>query len=270
MADECLGSSVAQWFVVVVMPAHNEEGIADFVAEVEAHLLPAVGRLHFVVVDDASAVRVSGSELTARLTTPVSVVRNDTNLGHGPSALKAYRRGLALGADVVLHVDGDGQFRGADFPRLLHALVDCDGVVGVRVHRQEPWYRRLLSLGLRFLVAPRGQSGDINSPLRAYRSAAAAMLLESVAPTSLVPHVHWSRGHSRAGLSIAGVPVESLPRRGTSAVGTTWGPQRERQLLPPRRLVEFVGRAMLEMLRAPKPGPVQQAAETPVIEDAAS
>lgn len=274
MVEQCGALAVADWSVAVVMPAHDEEGLVDFIEEIDNSLRAEVRSLHFVVVDDDSMQPVSA--LLSRtsgclpVASPVTVIRNSRNMGHGPSALAAYEAGLALGVDVVVHVDGDGQFRGADFPRLLLAMVGFDGAVGVRMGREEPWFRRVLSSVLRRIVCPSARLSDVNSPMRAYTREAARRLVDSISADSLVPHVHWTRRHAALGLRVAGVPVESLPRRGLNPIGTTWGTQRNRQIFPSKRLMVFVFRAFLEVSMKSHPARSTSPVAHPLVEEHAA
>jgi dolichol-phosphate mannosyltransferase len=233
--------------VAVVMPAFNEECISGFLIEIEEHLAPVTSRLMFLVVDDSSSRPLDVAQFGGRLPlgSPVDVLRNPSNLGHGPSAVRAWHAGLAQQVDYVVHVDGDGQFVGADFPRLLEAVAGRDGVVGVRKGRTDPWFRRVLSLGARVIVGS-GDCPDVNSPLRIYRAPAVLRLLDRVADDATVPHLQFSVLHGRLGLDVADLGVTHQTRRGESAVGTSWqggGHQR----LPSRRLVRLAGRALVEV-----------------------
>jgi len=261
-----LGGDPTDWDVVVALPAHDEECLAEFLAEIDSHLTGTVRSLRFVVVDDASPEPVDRTSLPAG----TRLLVNRTNLGHGPTVLRAYREALSLAPDVVVHVDGDGQFRGHDFPRLLQALVEADVVLGTRVGRDDPWFRRVLSRLLRQLLPAADRVGaDVNTPLRAYRATALPLLLDRVPADSLVPHVHWSLLHGRLGLRLAAVPVESLPRRGASSVGTTWRSGRAPSVLPPRRLLSFCRRALLEVVRV-RSGVQAPRAVVTVVDDAAA
>lgn len=234
------------------MPAYNEaDGIAGFLAEIHEHLAPVVEQLDIIVADDrstdATASVVEGLGLRG-----VSVQTQPDNRGHGPTALAAYRAGLATDADVIVHVDGDGQFEGRDLTRVVRALEDtgADVVHGVRTDREDPWYRRILSASLRAVVRPFAGRAipDINTPLRAYRPDPARSLLEAVGPDALVPHVHFSLAEARSGMSVRYLTVRSLPRRGATATGTMWGAQGQPKL-PPARLRQFVRDALGELWR---------------------
>ncbi len=95
--------------VMVVIPAHNE---AATVAEV---VRGALAFAPVIVVDDGStdgtADRLAGL--------PVTVLRNDRNLGKAASLWRGAMHALAQGADAVITLDADGQHDPADIPRLL-------------------------------------------------------------------------------------------------------------------------------------------------------
>jgi hypothetical protein len=238
--------------LAVVLPAYNEaEGIAGFVAELLEHLQPLADRVSVVVVDDRSTDDTA-RELRELGDPRVRVVTAERNRGHGPTALSAYRAGLELEPDVILHVDGDGQFLGADAAVVVAALDgSTDAVHGVRRGRSDPWFRRALTGGVRSLVAAvtgRGVS-DVNTPLRAYRPAVLRELLEAAPEEALVPHVHFSLAESRRRLRVREIEVSSIPRRGAEATGTMWGQQRGSLRLPPSRLVDFSRSAAGEVWR---------------------
>ena len=241
---------------VVVMPAYNEaEGITEFIREV----LAAFDALEVsvIVVDDAS-----GDSTPAALAElqeqglPVTALRNDRNLGHGPSTIKALAAGLSAGHEVVVAVDGDGQFRGPDIARVA-SLVHTSGadvVEGARIGRGDPHYRRAVSSATRLLVrsacglSPR----DANTPLRAYRRNRLEQLLEGVPEDAMTPNLLMSASVRRNGWQIIETEVASLQRRGASSVGTTWGASRIQ--LPSRRFLMFCGRAFAQWRRFQREG----------------
>lgn len=238
----------------VVMPAFNEaEGIAGFLGEIVEHVGPLCETLTLVVVDDRSTDGMPGvlDDLAAR-TPALRVVHAERNRGHGPTALRAYREGLASRAEVVVHVDGDGQFLGGDIARVAAALVAtrADVVHGVRRHRTDPWFRRVLT-GISSVVVAitvGHRVPDVNTPLRAYRPAPLAALVAAVPEDALIPHVHFSLAEVRRGLRVRYAAVRSIPRRGAESTGTMWGAVRAPKL-PPPRLRAFVRAAAAELWR---------------------
>lgn len=233
--------------LAIVMPAYNEvEGIRGFIDEIRDAAAPLAERLTFHIADDRS------TDATAAVfddIADVTVEVQPSNRGHGPTALAAYRAGLASDPDVVVHVDGDGQFLGRDFPRLVSALVDedADVVHGVRDGRTDPWYRRTLTaaVGLLIAVAAGRRVPDVNTPLRAYRPEALRVLLDAVPADATVPHVHFSLAEARGGFVVRYLRVANIPRRGESATGTMWG-RASVLSLPPQRLRRFVRAALSE------------------------
>lgn len=230
----------------VVMPAFNEaEGISSFLEEIVDAFGSDPVSLH--VVDDRS------TDSTVRVVTelagqglPVRVESNARNLGHGPSTVAALRQGLASAADVVVAVDGDGQFLGADIASLARSVdPGWPGVLeGCRVARTDPGYRRLVSAGTRALVASvaGARPRDANTPLRVYPRPVLERLLEQLPEAPVVPNLMISALVRRGGLEVRQVEVRSLPRRGTSAVGTAWGGLG--RFLPSRRFLRFCRRAL--------------------------
>lgn len=240
--------------LAVVMPAYNEaEGLPGFLDELHRNLAPLARRLDLVVVDDRStdATLEVMRDLATRLP-GLTVIEAEANRGHGPTALAAYRAGLALEPDLVVHVDGDGQFHGIDLARAVRAAVStgADVVHGVRRGRDDPWFRRVLTamVGVAVTFAAGRHVPDVNTPLRVYRPDRLADLLELVPADALIPHVHFSIAEVRRGLDVRYVEVASLPRRGANQSGTMWGVER-RPKLPPKRLRRFARSAAVELWR---------------------
>ena len=237
--------------VVVVMPAWNEaEGIAGFLEELRDAL--AAWPTEFIVVDDCSTDGTADAvRATADHGTPVSVVSNARNRGHGPSTMTALRAGLATGADIIVAIDGDGQFLGSDVARVVE-LMDAGAaqvVEGTRAGRGDAAYRRVTSEVTRALVWSRARSlpADANTPLRAYRPDVLRRLLDRVPPEAMTPNLIISALCRKWQVPLVEVAVASRPRRGASAQGTTWGARRAS--LPSRRFVTFCLKATGEWVR---------------------
>ena len=238
--------------VAVVMPAYNEgECIAGFLQEIDEAVLPYTSGLHFIVVDDASTdgleawLPAAGGHLAGT----VEVQTNSVNLGHGPSALRAYRAGLATGADVVIHVDGDGQFSGADFPTIIEMLwvQGIQVVRTVRTGRREVWYRSVITSLLRLAFRlVNCETRDVNSPLRGFRREVLGPLLEQVPADSSIPNIHLTLAERALGVNSHEVEVAHRSRRGSVTSGSTWG-RPSRLALPPVKLLSFCIQALQEL-----------------------
>lgn len=239
--------------VVVAIPAYNEaEGIAEFLTEIDRALTDRVRSLTFVVIDDCSTddtvavVTAVGEELDATMI----VGSTETNSGHGPTALAAYRRALDTDADHVIGVDGDGQFLGADVRRVLVLLQDGgDGVCGVRRFRYDPWFRMLLTRVLRVYisVAFGVPTRDANCPLRGYRASLLDDLLRWLPDDTTIPNLHLTVLAARRGATLIEVDVNHRVRRGVATTGTMFSSAKRLGII--RKLLEFSWHALVESLR---------------------
>jgi glycosyltransferase involved in cell wall biosynthesis len=236
--------------VAVAIPAYNEAaGIAGFLREIDQALMSHVSSLRLIVIDDASTDETPEALESARasLDGTLEVLRNDSNLGHGPSVLAGYRQALSSEPDYVLQVDGDGQFHGSDLRRVLVLLLDkAHAVSGVRRFRQDPWFRMTMTRLLRSYVHLRfGVSArDPNCPLRGYEAALLRELLTVLPGDCLIPNLYLTVVASRHGLALLEVDVSHRVRRGGSPDGTSWS--RAPRSPVPWRLVQFSVAALRE------------------------
>ncbi len=234
------------------MPAYNEaDGIGGFLTELDRVLVAAADEHTFVVVDDASTDATTGvvASIGPDLAGDVVVERNERNRGHGPTVLAAYRRALELGPDVVVQVDGDGQFEADDLVLLLDAVSRGAAVaVGRRRRRADPRYRRLISraLGLLLRAGFGVRRSDANCPFRCYRTDVLGHVLEQIPAGSSIPHVLMAVIEERSGEPTVEVDVRHRVRRGDDATGSTWASGRRRI---PVRLLRFCWHALVELGR---------------------
>ena len=124
--------------IAVVIPALNEAlRIRDVVEGALAHCD------RVIVIDDGSDDGTS--EAIADL--PVTLLRHATRMGKGAGLRDGFAEALRQGVLAVVTMDGDGQHRAEDIPRLLAAANRRPGwlVIGARLRRRanQPLYRRL-------------------------------------------------------------------------------------------------------------------------------
>ncbi len=124
--------------IAVVIPALNESlRISEVVDGACAHADLVI------VVDDGS------DDDTARIVAslPVVLLRHPRRLGKGAALRSGFAEALRRGMAAVVTMDGDGQHRASDIPRLVAAANahPRNIVNGARLHKRstQPWYRRI-------------------------------------------------------------------------------------------------------------------------------
>lgn len=124
--------------VAVVIPALNEAlRIREVVEGALAHCDLVI------VVDDGSDDDTAG--IVAQL--PAVLLRHPRRMGKGRALRDGFAEALRRGMAAVVTMDGDGQHRGEDVPRLVAAANahPCNVVNGARLRKRstQPWYRRI-------------------------------------------------------------------------------------------------------------------------------
>lgn len=227
--------------ISVVMPAFNEcEGIADFILELASELEPY--KPTFIVIDDCStdSTYIAVSELSLQYPS-IEVHRNEINIGHGPSTYLALNRGLNSKAKIIVAIDGDGQFRGKDVKRAVDEIYhsDFDIIEGVRIDRNDPFFRNLISFITRILIYLRSGKlpQDANTPLRIYRANILHELLQKLPEFFPIPNLYISAYARSQDLRILETHVESIRRRGSSSNGSTWNTKKTK--IPSKKFLIF-------------------------------
>ena len=192
--------------LAVVIPSYNEAATIRGIVERTLALLPRV-----IVVDDGST-----DGTTAALDgLPVTLIRNPRNLGKAASLWRGIAVALAEDAEVVISLDGDGQHRPEDIPRLLAAHGGGGIVVGARLHDRAgfPIDRYLSNRFANFWIAwAAGQRiEDSQSGFRVYP----ASLLRALPPrlvraASFVFESEILIEAGRRGLKLAFVPIPAI------------------------------------------------------------
>jgi glycosyltransferase involved in cell wall biosynthesis len=120
--------------LLVGIPAFNEAAsIADVVGRIPRDL-PGVARLTIAVVDDGS------TDDTGRLAAGAgaTVLRHRQNSGVGVAFHTMIQHALAIRADVLVTLDGDGQFDPADIAQLLAPIRAGDALVATASRFLDP------------------------------------------------------------------------------------------------------------------------------------
>ncbi len=105
--------------LLVTIPCLNEENtVGDVIAGVPPKI-DGIAEVEILVLDDGS----SDSTADRGRRAGAEVLRHPENLGLGRTFRDGVQRALQLGADILVNIDGDGQFDPADIPELVRPVV---------------------------------------------------------------------------------------------------------------------------------------------------
>ncbi len=106
--------------LVVVIPCLNEAATLGAVLDGIPRSIPGISRVTKLVVDDGS----TDETVTVAELYHAAVISHGRNFGYGTAFRTAVEFALSVAADVMVHIDGDGQFDSADIATLVRPIVD--------------------------------------------------------------------------------------------------------------------------------------------------
>lgn len=241
------------------MPAYNEAGrIENFIQELNQEIKGF--ELSFIVVDDASSDSTYESlEVLASTGIDLTVEKNLVNQGHGPSTIKALTLAANQKPDCILMIDGDGHFDCIEVSNILNFFLmnSYEIVEGVRIHRTDPLFRRIVSSITRWLVARKSgvRPSDANTPLRLYKTETAKLLLTYIPKKSLIPNLHISSLTRSLPLKYKEFQIKpyirlarvELANPSMQQIETSWGPSIN--FLPNSKFIKFCIKSTFEWLK---------------------
>ncbi len=203
----------------VVVPVYNEaENIRPLHDRLIAALADWPGGTELLFVDDGSTDSTFEALKEAQgRDARIRIARFRHNLGQTAALAAGFR--LARGRAVVT-LDGDLQNDPADVPRLAELLKDWDAVCGIRVRRQDNWWKRFSSrIANGFRNWATGDDiADTGCTLKAYRRECLEKLELHQGMHRFLPTLLRMRGYR-----VTQVPVTHWPRLSGKTKYGTWG-----------------------------------------------
>jgi glycosyltransferase involved in cell wall biosynthesis len=199
--------------LAVVIPALNEaENIGAVIASVPRRI-PHIADVKVIVVDDGST---DGTALVARAAGADRVERHRRRRG----LVAAFRTGvdaaLAAGAELVVHLDGDGQHDPSYVPRVVAPILlgEADVVVGVRPLAEATEISRVRRRGNQIgsWVVRRLLKMPISDATSGYRAFTREALLRLTVISEYTYTLETLIRAARLRLAVAEVVVPALPR----------------------------------------------------------
>ena len=199
--------------LVIQIPCFNEAETLPLVLREIPTSLPGISTIETLVVDDGSNDKTSEIATSLGVT---QVVRNTTNLGLAFTFRRGIDTALKMGADIIVNIDGDHQYRPSDIGALIAPILEkrADMVVGDRQTHQiadfSPLKKLLQYLGSAVIRSlSHTNVTDTTSGFRAFSRDAARKL--TVLSNFTYTHETILQAHSK-GLCIANVPVNVNPK----------------------------------------------------------
>jgi len=147
--------------VIVYLPALNESETIGAVLDGIPSRFPGIDSVRAIVIDDGST---DATSLIAQRHGAM-VVRHPVNLGTGRTFVSGVSAALRAGADIIVSMDADGQFRGEDIGRLVAPILEgradvalCSRFADGNMIGNMPLAKRLGRKGKRAKTKPKYQS----------------------------------------------------------------------------------------------------------------
>ncbi|TET50116.1 MAG: glycosyltransferase family 2 protein, partial [Actinomycetota bacterium] len=159
--------------LLIMIPAFNEEDKIGEVINKIPRKIPGIDKIETLVINDGSTD--STPDIARNM--GVGVIDNYKNMGVGFSFVKGLHYAVDNGFDMMVNIDGDGQFDPAEILKLLKPILDesAEFVTASRFIDRKPihnmsiaklWGNRLMSLLISRLVGKKYQ--DVSCGFRAY------------------------------------------------------------------------------------------------------
>ncbi len=195
----------------IVIPVFNEaENLERLIRQIAALQLPAT---EIIVVDDGS----SDGSADVAMAAGANVVRHPYNIGNG-AAIKSGIR--AAKGKLLLFMDGDGQHRPEDIPKLLAQSGRYHMAIGARAKGSKLRFHRYAANTLYNLFASyvtQFKIKDLTSGFRVLSRLDALRFIDLLPNTFSYPTT-LTLAFLRSGLTVVYVPIQTLYRSGQSKI----------------------------------------------------
>ncbi len=200
--------------VSVIVPAYNEASIiGEVVFKIICALEQTDNTFEILVIDDGS------TDLTAKVSEAAgaNVLRHPYRIGNGAAVKTGIRHAKGF---ITLMMDGDGQHKPEDIPKLLQHMNTHDMVVGARTNDSKTNLHRYLANKIYNIFASyvcKHKIGDLTSGFRSIKTDIARNF-EYLLPNTFSYTSTITLAVIRSGYSLKYVPIVANQRVGQSKI----------------------------------------------------
>jgi len=243
--------------LVVTIPAYNEEDtIAKVISEIPRRV-NGIDAVQVLVIDDGST---DNTVTAAKEAGADRILSHKKNEGLGVTFKDGLETALEMGADIIVNIDGDGQYNAAEIPRLIQPLVDnkADIVLGWRDIDRLTFMPKRKRIGNKVATWLTNMASGMPVPIKDAQSGFRAFSREAALRMNLSGRYTYVQETiieaKYKGLKIEQIPIEFRARRGESRlipslatyarragaiiVGTYWG-------YHPLRIFSLIGTCLI-------------------------
>lgn len=201
----------------LVIPSYNDETtIGRLITDSVTLLEQVCPNYEIVIINDGSRDNtLSILQEQANANSRIRLINHPVNKGYGSTIKELY---LAGQKDLIFSLPGDYQYAPKQLLTMAAGLANHDFVIGLRVHRNDPWRRKLQSkiynLMLRIFYGNRHK--DVNS-IKLFRRVILSKFM-LLSETAFVDAELCIRAE-KARFKIVEIPIEHLPRTAQGASG---------------------------------------------------
>jgi len=239
--------------IIFVVPVYNEEEVIEqVISELFMHF--SNSNILAIVIDDLSkdSTHQKLIQLGRIYGKKIRVVRNEKNQGHGQSVMIGLHLALQNEFTACVTFDGDADFKIEDIKNALQKFDfttgDCKVLEGIRVHRSEPTYRRVVSRITRVLISIIAKKNirDANTPIRIYSKYSLQDILKNIPKNTLTPNIFISIIARKNKIEVIEHQMRTFMRKGSFST-STWG--KKAKLFPSWKFLVFLYKSLSQLLK---------------------
>lgn len=205
--------------LVATIPAYNEEKTIGAVIREIPREIAGVDSVEVLVLDDGST---DGTVGRAKEAGADNIVSHKKNAGLGVAFKDGLEAALEMGADIIVNIDGDGQYNAEEIPRLIEPLLEnsADIVLGWRDIDSLDFMPRSKKIGNKIATWITNRVCESSIPIKDAQSGFRALNREAVLRINLSGRYTYVQETiieaQHKGLKIEQIPIEFRPRVGKS------------------------------------------------------